>query len=58
MPLPPVPTERDNMAMRYRQVRDVKAWAARAVWLIQAKEAIRPPQGAEDPSDFFLRLVS
>lgn len=60
MPLPPaIPSERENMALRYRQARDVKAWAARSLWMIQAREAIPLLlKTAEDPRNFFLRLVS
>jgi HEAT repeat protein len=60
MPQPPaVPTERDNMAARYRQARDVRAWVARSLWMIQAKAAVPMLlKTAEDPHDYFLRLVS
>jgi HEAT repeat protein len=56
---PPVPNERDNMAARYRQARDVRAWVARSLWMIQAKSAVPLLlKTAEDPHDYFLRLVS
>jgi HEAT repeat protein len=60
MPQPPaVPSERDNMATRYRQARDVRAWVARSLWMIQAKEAIPLLlKTADDPHDYFVRLVS
>ncbi len=47
------------MATRYRQARDVKAWVARTLWMIEAKQAIPLLlKTAEDPHDYFLRLVS
>lgn len=60
MPVPaPKPTERENMALRYRQARDVKAWAAQSLYMMEAREAIPVLlKTAEDPHDFFVRLAS
>jgi len=47
------------MALRYAQIKDVAAWAARTLGVLQAKSALPLLlQTAEDPKDFFLRLMS
>ncbi len=60
MPLPSeAPSEREMMAIRYRQARDVRAWAAKALWVLEARSAIPLLlKTAEEPNDFFLRLAS
>src|SRR5262245_4083543 len=41
MPLPPAaPNERETMAIRYRQARDIRAWAAKGLWVIRARRAM------------------
>ncbi len=60
MPLPSAnPAQQEIMALRYRQARDLRAWAAKALGE-QQEPAARPLllRAAEDPDDFFLRLVS
>jgi len=61
-PMPPAtesPTENEVMIIRYRQARDVRAWAARTLWVIDAKAAVPLlVKTADDPDDFFLRLIS
>ena len=53
------PDEREVMAIRYRQARDVKGITAKVVWLIEARSAIPYlMKTAEDPDDYFLRLTS
>jgi HEAT repeat protein len=58
--LPPgQPTPEQTMALRYAQARDVAAWAAAGLGLLEAKAALPLLlKTAEDPSDFFLRLMS
>lgn len=52
-------TERDIMGIRYREARDVKAWAARVLWALDEKAAIPLLlKTADEPDDFFLRFVS
>jgi len=47
------------MTLRYAQIKDVAAWAARTLGVLQAKSALPLLlQTAEDPKDFFLRLMS
>jgi HEAT repeat protein len=60
MPLPSnAATQQEVMMVRYRQARDVRAWAAASLGLIEAKEALPILlKSAEDPSDFFLRVTS
>lgn len=53
------PTEREIVGLRYRQARDVKAWAVKSLWAMEVRGAI--PlfiKAAEEPEDFFLRLVA
>jgi HEAT repeat protein len=53
------PSEQEIMVIRYKQARDVKAWAVRALVVIGAKAAIPLVlKTAEEPADFFLRLMS
>jgi HEAT repeat protein len=58
--LPPGgPTDQQIMALRYAQVRDVAGWAAGALGLLEARTALPLLlRTAEDPNDFFLRLMS
>jgi HEAT repeat protein len=58
--LPPgPPTEQQLMVLRYAQVRDVAAWAAGALGKLEAQTALPLLlKTAEDPKDFFLRLMS
>ncbi len=57
--LSPNPSQPEVMMIRYRQARDVKAWSARALGLIGAKSALPVlMKAAEEPSDFFLRMLS
>lgn len=58
--LPPgPPTEQQLMALRYAQARDVAGWAAGALGLLEARTALPLLlRTAEDPKDFFLRLMS
>jgi HEAT repeat protein len=53
------PTEQQIMALRYAQVRDVAGWAAGALGLLEARTALPLLlRTAEDPNDYFLRLMS
>lgn len=48
-----------TMALRYAQARDVAGWTAGALGILEAKAALPLLlTTADDPSDFFLRLVS
>jgi HEAT repeat protein len=60
MPLPPEPVPQQEIAMmRYREARDVRAWAARALGMIGERSALPLLiKSAEDPEDFFVRYVS
>ena len=60
MPLPgPSPSQQELMLIRYRQTRDVRAWAAKSLGLIEARIAVPLlMKSAEDQGDFFLRLTS
>lgn len=62
VPMPPLsatPTEREIMAIRYVEARDVKAWAARVLWMIDERAAIPLlVKAADDPRNYFLRLVA
>jgi HEAT repeat protein len=60
MPLPSTSaTQQEVMMVRYRQARDVRAWAAAGLGWIEAKEALPLLlRSAEDPLDFFLRVTS
>jgi HEAT repeat protein len=64
---PPVPmpmprgkaTQQDLMAVRHRQARDVRAWAAHALGVLEARQALPLLlKAAEDPDDFFLRVTA
>lgn len=61
-PMPRLPNPSDQpqiMMVRYREVRDVRAWAARVLGALDAKSALPVLlKTAEDPDDFFLRLMS
>jgi HEAT repeat protein len=53
------PTDQQIMALRYAQGRDVAGWAAGALGLLDARTALPLLlRTAEDPNDFFLRLMS
>lgn len=53
------PDQQEVMIVRYRQARDVRAWAALALGLMEAREALPLLlRSAEDPDDFFLRTTS
>jgi HEAT repeat protein len=53
------PTQQQIMALRYAQGRDVAAWAAGALGQFRAARALPLLlKTAEDPDDFFLRLMS
>jgi HEAT repeat protein len=60
MPMPrPGATQQEIMMVRYRQARDVRAWAANSLGKLDARRAL--PQilaSAEAPDDFFLRQIS
>ena len=58
--LPPgKPTDQQIMALRYAQARDVAGWAAGALGLLDARTSLPLLlRTAEDPNDFFLRLMS
>jgi HEAT repeat protein len=58
--LPPGrPTTQQTMDLRYAQARDVAGWAAGALGQLEARTALPLLlRTAEDPKDFFLRLVS
>jgi HEAT repeat protein len=58
--LPPgTPTDQQVMALRYAQVRDVAGWAAASLGLLEARTALPLLlRTAEDPKDYFLRLMS
>ncbi len=52
-------TENEVMAIRYRETRDVKAWAVMSLVALDARSALPLIlKSAEDPADFFLRYVS
>jgi HEAT repeat protein len=61
-PMPPLsstPGEQEVMALRYRQARDVKAWAVKALWALGARAAVPlMMKAAEERDDFFLRLTA
>ena len=47
------------MAIRFRQARDVRAWAAAGLGQLEAREALPLLlRSAEDGDDFFLRFTS
>jgi HEAT repeat protein len=53
------PTQVQVMMMRYREVRDVRAWAARALAVLASRSALPLLlKTAEEPDDFFLRTMS
>jgi HEAT repeat protein len=53
------PGQAEVMLIRFRQARDVKAWAARALGALGTKSALPLLlKSAEDPDDFFLRYMS
>jgi HEAT repeat protein len=58
--LPPrQPTDEEVMALRRAQARDVPAWAAGVLGKLEVKEALPLLlSAAEDPNDFFLRVMS
>jgi len=61
LPVPPpdTPTREQTMALRRLQARDVAAFAASALGQLDARSALPLLlRGAEDPNDFFLRLMS
>ena len=53
------PTREQIMTLRYAQARDVAGWAAAALGQLEARSALPLLlRAAEDPNDFFLRLMS
>ncbi len=53
------PSERELMAIRFRQARNVKAWAVRVLTLLDVKAAIPLAlKNADEPQDYFLRVTS
>jgi HEAT repeat protein len=60
MPLPSDHlTEQEAVMIRYRQARDVRAWAAKSLGLIDARAALPLLlKSSEAPDDFFLRATS
>jgi HEAT repeat protein len=53
------PTRQEMMAIRFREARDVRAWAAMSLWRTDQRTAIPLLlKTADDPDDFFLRLIS
>lgn len=64
-PPTPMPLPRDDanqqevMVIRFRQARDVRAWAAAALGQLEARDALPLLlRSAEDRDDFFLRITS
>jgi HEAT repeat protein len=62
-PMPPLTTSGSRaqvMAIRYAEQRDVRAWAARAAGVLADTSTALPVvlKAAEDPADFFLRMMS
>jgi HEAT repeat protein len=64
---PPIPmpllgpraTQQERMGARYRQARDVRAWAADALGRLDARETLPILlRAAQDPDDFFLRQLA
>jgi HEAT repeat protein len=52
-------TQSEIMSIRYREVRNVKAWSARALGVLDARSALSVLlKTAEDRDDYFLRLMS
>jgi HEAT repeat protein len=52
-------TQQEVMAVRFRQARDVRAWAAAGLGQLDAREALPLLlRTAEDESNFFLRFMS
>lgn len=57
--LPSSANQQEVMGLRYRQARDVPAWAARALGLLEARRALPLVlKAAEEPRDFFLRFMA
>ena len=53
------PTQMQIMTLRYAQARDVAGWAASALGQLEARSALPLLlRAAEDPNDYFLRLMS
>jgi HEAT repeat protein len=53
------PTRQEIMALRYREARDLRAWAARLLGSRKVQPAIPLlVQAVGDPDDFFLRLTA
>jgi HEAT repeat protein len=53
------PSQAEVMLIRFRQARDVKAWTVRALGALDARTAVPLLlKTAEDPDDFFLRMMS
>lgn len=53
------PTQQQTMLLRYAQAKDVAAWAAGALGELEARRALPLLlRTAEDPNDFFLRLMA
>jgi HEAT repeat protein len=53
------PTDQEIMALRYAQARDVAGWTAAALGQLEARSALPLLlKTAEDPNDFFLRMMS
>jgi HEAT repeat protein len=60
MPLPKDnPSQQDIMVLRFQQSRDLRAWAASSLGVLEAKEALPLLlKAAREPDDFFLRVTS
>jgi HEAT repeat protein len=60
MPVPSAsPSQQDIMRLRFQQSRDLRAWAASALGVLEAKEALPLLlKAAREPDDFFLRVTA
>ena len=60
MPVPSAsPSQQDIMRLRFQQSRDLRAWAASSLGVLEAKEALPLLlKAAREPDDFFLRVTS
>jgi len=60
MPVPSAsPSQQDIMRLRFQQSRDLRAWAATSLGVLEAKEALPLLlKAAREPDDFFLRVTA
>jgi HEAT repeat protein len=53
------PSQQEIMRLRFQQSRDLRAWAASSLGVLEAKEALPLlMKAAREPDDFFLRVTS